>query len=364
MADPGLRRSAILAMFLRSDSIAGVHPLIMAALQKAAHGEAAPYGGDDLSRQLDAAFGAVFDRPVWMIPTVSGTAANAIAIATFSERFGAVLCHDMAHIRRDEGNAVGFFSPGLELIGVPGAHGRIDRAELERKLDSLDAKRAADPRPVGISLTQATEDGTIYTPEQVAAIAEVAHARKLTLHMDGARLANAIATLGCSPADITWRAGVDVLSFGATKNGTMGVDAVVAFNADLTRDWDRVAKRGGLMLSKQRFLSAQLLAYVEDGLWLQNAAAANECAAALAKGLAGIADIELLHPVEANEIFAAMPRTLLNELEAAGYPLRSRQFTAEGAAIVRLVTSYATELSTIHAFIAAIKTANAGISRL
>lgn len=341
-------------MFLRTDSLAGVHPRILAAVEKAASGEAQPYGGDGRTQQLNGAFAAAFGHPAWVLPTVSGTAANGIAMATFAERFGAVLCHDNAHIRHDEANAVGFFSPGLELVGVSGAHGRIDKVALERRLDEFDSHRAADPRPVGISLTQATEDGTLYRPDEVAAIGAIAKARGLVLHMDGARLANAIAALGCHPADITWRAGVDILSFGGTKNGTMGADAVVSFKGELARDLDRIAKRGGLMLSKQRFLSAQLLAYLDDGLWLQNGAIANDRARALANGLGSMPALTLLHPVEANELFVAIPGTLMAGLAAAGYVLKSRRHLDDGRAVVRLVTSYATEESTVAEFLKAI----------
>ena len=292
-----------------------------------------------------------------MLPTVSGTAANAIAIAAFAERFGAVFCHENAHIRRDEANAVGFFSPGLELIGVAGSHGRMDRAALERRLDEFDSHRAADARPVGISLTQTTEDGTVYNPGEISEIGAIAKARGLLLHMDGARLANAVAALNCHPADITWRAGVDILSFGGTKNGTMGADAVVSFKAELARDFDRIAKRGGLMLSKQRFLSAQLLAYLDGGLWLLNAATANERARKLAEGLGRTTAVTLLHPVDANEVFVAMPESLLIGLAAAGYTLKSRRRHGDGRMVVRFVTSYATQNSTIEAFLEAMQNA-------
>lgn len=345
-------------MFLRTDSVAGVHPRILAAIEKAATGEAQPYGADEPTKQLNSAFSGIFGHEAWVLPTLSGTAANAIAIATFAERFGAVFCHDGAHIRHDEANAVGFFSPGLQLIGVPGVHGRIDPVALESSLDSFNIHRAADPRPVGISLTQATEDGTIYSPRDVAAIGKIALARGLTLHMDGARFANAVVALGCELADITWRAGVDILSFGGTKNGTMGADAVVAFKPELAHDLDRIAKRGGLMVSKQRFLSAQLLAYLEDGLWLQNAAAANDCAKRLAEGFEAVASLTLLHPVEANEIFVAMPDSLLVKLASMGYVLSSRRRTDDGRAMVRLVTSYVTQMSSIEAFLESIALAS------
>lgn len=343
-------------MFLRTDSLAGVHPRILAAIEKAATGEAQPYGADELTQQLNGAFSGIFGREVWVLPTLSGTAANAIAMATFADRFGAVFCHDGAHIRHDEANAVGFFSPGLQSIGVAGDHGRIDPVALETRLDSFNIHRAADPRPVGISLTQATEDGTIYSPADVAAIGKIARARGLALHMDGARFANAVVALSCEPADITWRAGVDILSFGGTKNGTMGADAVVAFKPELARDFDRIAKRGGLMVSKQRFLSAQLLAYLEDGLWLQNAMAANSCARRLAKGFETVASLTVLHPVEANEIFVAMPDPLLVKLANMGYVLSSRRRTVDGRVMVRLVTSYATQMSSIEAFLDSIAT--------
>ncbi len=337
-------------MFLRTDTMAGVDPRILRAIAEASAGEAQPYGDDDWTRQVDAAFAAVFGRDVHVVPVVSGTAANAVAIATFADRFGAVLCHEAAHIRKDEANAVGFFSPGLETIGIAGEHGRIDAASLAHCLDGLDPRRPADPRPVGISLTQATEDGTVYSPPQVAAIGQLAHDRGLILHMDGARLANAVAGVGCSLAEMTWQAGVDILSFGGTKNGTMCADAVVVFDPNLADDIDRIRKRGGLLLAKQRFLSVQLLAYLRDGVWRENAARANALATALAQGLQAIEDIDLLHPVEANEVFIALPQALLAGFAAAGYPLKSRR-AGEGRVIVRLVPSFGSDDVAIAGFV-------------
>jgi threonine aldolase len=231
----------------------------------------------------------------------TGTAANSLSLATLSPPYGAVFTHEGAHIANDECGAPTFFTGGAQLVTLPGEDGRLSAATLAATL-------AAHPvsvhsvQPAALSLTQATELGTCYRPEDIAALSEVAHRHGLKVHMDGARIAGALAFLGCEPADITWRAGVDVLSFGATKNGALAAEAVVFFDTDLVRDFELRRKRAGHLLSKSRYVSAQLLAYLEPSVWLHNARRANELAQAIGRA----AGARRLHPVEANEVFLSL----------------------------------------------------------
>jgi threonine aldolase len=288
-------------MDFSSDNAAGVHPAVMAAVQAAAGPEPVGYDGDRWSARLDAAFSALFETEVRAFAVPSGTSANALGLAACVPPWGGVLCHEQAHVEVDEAGAVGFYAAGASLMLVPGARGKLTVDALEAVM----ARRRGDVHQVqaaAVSLTQATEAGTVYTPDEVAAIAAFAKARGLRVQMDGARFANAVAHLGCSPADVTWRAGVEVLSFGCIKNGGMSAEALILFAPDLAATVPVRRKRAGLMPSKGRFAAAQLLAMIEDGVWLQNAAAANWGAAALAAAVPG----RLLQPVQANEVFLAL----------------------------------------------------------
>jgi threonine aldolase len=264
---------------------------------------------------------------------VTGTAANSLSIATIAPPYGAVFAHEEAHIVRDECGAPEFFSNGARLILVPGANGKVTP-------DALSAAIADYPvsvhsvQPAGLSLTQATEVGTAYRPDEVAALSEIARRHKLKVHMDGARFANAVTFLGCSPADVTWRAGVDVLSFGATKNGALAAEAVVFFDLALVRDFELRRKRAGHLISKSRYVSAQLLAYVETGVWQRNATRAN----ALARKIGAAAGSALMYPVEANELFLRLGNERKTALSAKGF-----EFYDWGAADtgeIRLVVSW------------------------
>ena len=215
---------------------------------------------------------------------------------------GAIYCHENAHIEEDECGAPEFYT-GAKLVTLAGDHGRLSAADLSEKLEGLTLGFEHHVQPAAVSLSQATENGTSYRPDDVAAIAEVAQRFDLGLHMDGARFANSVAYLGCTPADITWRAGVDALSFGATKNGGMAAEAAVFFRPELAEAFKYRRKRGGHLFSKMRYVSAQLAAYVADGLWLRYAGRANAMAQRLSEGLSAIPGIEIVYPVEANEVF-------------------------------------------------------------
>lgn len=334
-----------------SDNVTGVAPQIMAALAAANTGAAMPYGNDECSQRLEAKFSDLFETAVKVFPVATGSAANALALSVITPPFGAIYCHPEAHINADECGAPEFYTGGAKLVTLPGTHGKIHAVDLEAVLLRAGAGVVHHVQPAAVSLTQATEAGTVYNASEVYQIAEVAHANGLNLHMDGARFANAVVSLGCSPADITWRAGVDVLSFGATKNGAMAAEAVVFFNQSLAETFSYRRKRGGHLFSKMRFLSAQLEAYITDDLWLKNATHANQVAAELAAGLAELPGARLCHPVEANEIFIQLPEAVVEGLVADDFQFY--RWEGEESTTLRLVTAFNTNKEDVTAFIEA-----------
>jgi threonine aldolase len=316
-----------------SDNTATACPEILAALGKVNHGRAKSYGEDEWTLHLDEAFGAFFGTEVKVFAMVTGTAANALTIGTLATPFGTVFAHEDAHLINDEYGASEFFSGGAKLIGVAGPNGKLTTealgAAIERYSGSVHSLQAT-----ALSLTQATEVGTSYRPEEIAALAELAHRRQLKVHMDGARFANAVEFLGCTPADVTWRAGVDVLSFGATKNGALAAEAVVFFNRELVQDFELRRKRAGHLISKARFVSAQLLAYLENDVWRRNAARSN----AFARQIGAAAGAALLHPVEANELFLRLGSEEMKRLRNAGFEFHPWGGESSGSA--RFVVSW------------------------
>jgi threonine aldolase len=301
-------------MYFKSDNTAAVAPEIMAALHEANQGFALAYGDDPWSAQLQERFSALFDHEVRVFPVATGTAANALALATLVPPWGAILTHEESHIVRDECGAPEFMTHGARLLleAEPGA--KITPVGLHRALDALPLS-VHTVQPRALSITQATELGTVYSPDELRALTSAAHERGLRVHMDGARFANAVAHLGCTPADLTARAGVDVLSFGATKNGAMAAEAVIFFNQDLVADFEFRRKRAAHLFSKMRFLSAQLLAYIDNNLWLKLAARANAMAAEIGAAVPS----RLLQPVQANEIFLRLGEQKIKQLREAGF---------------------------------------------
>lgn len=301
-------------MHFLSDNAAGVCPEVLAAVAAASGPSSAGYDGDDWSKRLDAAFGVLFDHPCVVLPVSTGTAANALALAAVVPPFGAVVCHAEAHIHVDECGAPEFYTGGAKLLLVPGQRGKLTPDGIEAAL----ASHRGDVHQVqvrALSLTQATEAGTVYAPTELAALHDLALARGWRVHLDGARFANAVAHLGCAPADLSWRAGVDLLSFGCVKNGGLSAEALVVFDATLADDLRYRRKRAGQLQSKGRMQAAQLLAMVESGLWLRNAGRANAGAARLAAA----AGDRLLHPVEANEVFVRLRPGEPAALRAKGF---------------------------------------------
>ncbi|MBV9622311.1 MAG: low specificity L-threonine aldolase [Gammaproteobacteria bacterium] len=316
-----------------SDNTAPAAPEILAALEQVNHDRVHAYGDDEWTQRLDTRFSEHFGAAVRVFPVATGTAANSLALATLAPPYGAIFAHQDAHIAVDECGAPGFFSGGAQLALLPGEHGRISPETFAAAL-TAHRQDVHTVQPAALSLTQATELGTAYRPQELRRLADFAHARGLKVHMDGARFANVVATLGCHPGDITWRCGIDVLSFGATKNGALAAEAVVFFDPHLVRDFELRRKRAGHLLSKSRFIAAQLLAYLESGVWLRNAHRANE----LAQRVAQAAGTRVRHPVEANEIFLHLGDAGRTRLRAAGFEFYDWGPATSGEA--RLVVSW------------------------
>ena len=316
-----------------SDNTSPACPEILDALMRVNQGRVKSYGDDEWTRSLDRVFGDYFGREVRVFALVSGTAANALSLATLCPPYGVAFAHKDAHVVRDECGATEFFSHGARLALVPGEGGKMTPEALVAALEDMPVS-GHGMQPAAVSLTQATEVGTAYRPAQIAALTEIAHRHNLKVHMDGARFANAVTFLGCPPADVTWRSGVDVLSFGATKNGALAAEAVVFFEPSLARDFELRRQRGGHLLSKARYLSAQLLAYIETGVWQRNAARAN----GFARKIGAVAGDALMYPVEANEVFLRLGGALKQQLRAAGFEFHD--WAGERSGEVRMVVSW------------------------
>lgn len=349
-------------MNFASDNTAAIAPGIMDALVRANAGFALGYGNDALTRTVERRIGEIFDcdAAVFLVPT--GTAANALSLAHVTPGWGGVLCHAQAHIMTDECGAPEFFGGGLKLIGLPGEGCKLSRATVERAIARYSGHVPHQVNAAALSITQATEAGTIYRVEEIAALSEIAHAHGLAVHMDGARFGNALARMNMSPAEATWKAGIDVLSFGATKGGAMAAEAVVFFDPRRSAHMAERRKRAGQLLSKHRFLAAQFEGYLHDGYWLTLAHHANAMADRLADGLRGTG-ASIVWPVEANIVFALLPRALDAKLKAAGaaYYVRPNTLAGDDVAIgpdqmlVRLVTSFATVEAEIDRFVALVR---------
>lgn len=332
-----------------SDNASGVAPEILRALAQANSGAAMPYGEDAITRRVTARLAEIFETDAVVFPVATGTAANVLALSVMTPPYGAVYCHALAHIQVDECGAPEFYTGGAKLVPLPGANGKIDARVLAAAIEGAGNVHAV--QPAAVSITQASEAGTVYTPAEIAALAEVARGHGLGLHMDGARFANALAAGNHSPAELTWKSGVDALSFGATKNGALGAEAVVLFKPELAATFAYRRKRGGHLFSKMRFLSAQLDAYLRDDLWLCNARHANAMAGRLGAGLAALTGVTLCYPVEANEIFLRMPGTMIAGLLARGFVFY--RWGAEANREIRLVTAFNTDPADVDTFLAA-----------
>jgi threonine aldolase len=346
------------AMNFASDNAAGIAPSVLDAIVHANRGFALGYGNDDLTRSVERRLSEIFERDVAVFLVPTGTAANALALAHVSPPWGAVLCHAEAHIVTDECGAPEFFGDGLKLIEMPGEGCKISAPVLKGMLERYFGHRPHQVIPAALSLTQASEAGTIYRIEEIAELSGIAHRRGLAVHVDGARFANALVRLNATAAQATWQAGVDVLSFGATKGGALAAEAIVFFDPARAEAMPERRKRGGHLLSKHRFLSAQFLGFLADDAWLTLARHANAMADRLAAGLAA-AGFAPVWPVEANIVFVALPKKIDARLRAAGatYYVRhsgslpSHVSIGPDEMLVRLVTSFATDTAEIDRFV-------------
>ncbi len=342
-------------MNFKSDNTAPAAPEILMALARVNDGVAGNYGDDHVTDRLKAKFSALFEKEVAVFPVATGTAANALSLAHLTPPHGAVFCHEGAHIHVDECGAPEFFSQGAKLVPLKGARGRITPEAVKAGFALHQRGVVHHAQPATISITQATELGTCYSLGEIEALSRFAKAERLALHMDGARLANAIAHLKCTPAEATWKAGVEALSFGFTKNGAMAAEAVVFFDPKRAADMAYRRKRAGHLFSKMRFLSAQIEAMLDSGLWLKLAAHANAMATRLANGLHSIPGVAVEQPVEANELFVRLPSIAAQKaLESAGAKFYEWEPPTEGRPLIRLVCAFSTTQAEIDAFLSAI----------
>jgi threonine aldolase len=343
------------AMNFASDNTAGVAPEIMAALARANDGFALGYGNDDWTRRVERQFADLFRHEVAVFLVPTGTGANALALAHVTPPWGAVLCHQDAHVATDECGAPEFFGGGIKLVGLPGRNGKIAAGTLKASLENkMQWGAPHHVTPAALSLSQATEAGTIYRTDEVRALADIAHAHGLAVHMDGARFGNALVRMNASADEATWKAGVDVLSFGATKGGAMGAEAVIFFDPKRAEGMSARRKRGAQLPSKHRFVAAQVEGFLEGDLWLRLARHANAMADRLGEGLAK-AGFAPIWPVEANEVFVALPPALCDRLQKAGavFYRWETETAADGTqrVTVRLVTSFATSVDEVERFV-------------
>ncbi len=347
-------------MIFASDNWAGASPKIIEALASAARSGHPAYGADDITRAVERRFSEVFERDATVFLVAGGTVANALALSAYARPGGVVFCHRQAHIMGDEAGATSFFGGGITLTGFDTIAGKFAPAPLTAAISDMAEHTPRAGQPIAVSVTQITEFGAAWRPEEIAAVAEVAHRHGMAVHMDGARFANAVAGLDVSPADITWRAGVDVLSFGGTKNGCIAAEAVVFFDPARARDMAYQRQRAGQGFSKNWFIAAQLAAYLDDGHWLKLAEHANGMAARLASAIRQSADARLAIEPDGNEVFAVLSKDADRRLREAGavyYPspaegLPEAARPGENEILVRLVTSFQTTAEDVDEFAA------------
>ncbi len=351
---------AMTSLNFASDNAVGASAKVMAAIAAANDGAALAYGNDAWTRRVDEAMSALFGREVIVSLLPTGTGANALALACVTRPWGAVLTHEESHISDDECGAPEFFTDGAKLVGLAGYGSKLTPQVVAARLDRMPAGAIKQVQPQCLSVSQATESGLVYAPQEVAALSAAIRPRGLALHMDGARFANAVVALGCTPAEITWKAGVDVLSFGATKNGAWAAEAVVFFDPAQAAEMQWRRKRGGHTLSKARFIAAQFEALLDNGHWLDLARHANTMATRLAAGFAQIPSIRLGWPCEANAVFPIMPAGLAARLrdhgavfyDWTGGALAPDNALKSGESICRFVCSFATRVEDVDALTA------------
>jgi len=335
---------------LASDNTSCACPEVMDAVIAANSGIASSYGNDVYSQNLNDVFSEIFETRVEVFPVLSGTACNALALSALTPSFGKVFCHEMAHINTDECAAPEFFTGGAKLIPIASPDGKITPERLGAVIRGANVVHSA--QPAALSIAQSCEVGRVYQLTEISALSATAREHGLQVHMDGARFANALVALEASPAEMTWKSGIDVLSFGGTKNGCLAAEAVVFFKPELVKSFPYLHKRSGQLISKMRYVSTQLEAYVKNGVWLRNARHANAMAARLSAGLASMPGIELAYPTQANEIFVRLGRPVIDHLNAAGFTVTEGEL--DGTAPPRFVTAWNTTTSEIDQLLGAI----------
>jgi len=341
---PGRRQFA-------SDNYSGTCPEAWSALQKANSGHVPGYGDDQWTQRASDLLRELFETDCEVFFVFNGTAANSLALASCCQSYHSILCHELAHVETDECGAPEFFSNGTKVLLLGGESGRISPADIERTV--LKRSDIHFPKPRAVSVTNASEVGTVYTPDHLKAIWAKTKALGLKLHMDGARFANAVASLGCAPKEITWQAGVDVLCFGGTKNGMAVGEAVIFFNREMAHEFEWRCKQSGQLASKMRFLSAPWVGMLEDGAWLRHASHANAMAALLESELRNLPGVTLLFPREANGVFAELPAIAIAALRGKGWLF----YTFIGAGGCRFMCSWDIEPQDVHALVADLKAA-------
>ena len=346
-------------MNFASDNAGPAAPEIIEAIKKANDGYEYSYGADTLMDSVREKIRTVFEAPeaaVYLVAT--GTAANSLALACLCPPWATIYCHGNSHVEEDECGAPEFYSGGAKLTLLGGPHAKIQVKSLETAIESTARAGVHNVQKGVLSLTNATENGTVYTCEEVTSLAKMAHDNGIPCHMDGARFANAVASLGCTPAELSWKVGIDILSLGGTKNGLLGVEAVILFDPSKSWEFELRRKRGGHLLSKHRYLSAQMVAYLENGLWLRLAARANSAARRLASGIGSSPNASLIHPQDANMVFAKWPRARhrLVQFSGASYYLWPFNQSLEGDGrqelSARLVCNWATTDDEVDKFVA------------
>jgi threonine aldolase len=353
-------------MWFTSDNAGPAHPALIDAIAGANEGYRKSYGADDQSIRVRDRIRELFEAPraeVYLVST--GTASNVIALGAICPPWGALFCHTHAHIEEDECGAPEFYTGGAKLTLVPGDHGRMDPDALRQIISHTGRGGVHNVQRGAVSITQATELGAVYSAAQISALTGVARDYGLPVHMDGTRFANALARLGGTPAELSWKAGVDILSLGATKNGALAAEAIILFEPERFegKAWELELrrKRGGHLFSKMRYVAAQMEAWLEDGRWLDLAGRANAAADALAEGLRAVDGVEFLHPPEANALFVSFPREMHRRADAAGahyymWPFdQSLEGPGDAMISARLVCNWATEADDINGFVAALK---------
>ncbi|MEO8308475.1 MAG: low specificity L-threonine aldolase [Pseudomonadota bacterium] len=340
----------------RSDNIAGASPQILAALTTCNEGVAIPYGADAWTQRVEQQLCDVFERRVGVLLVNSGTAANSLALAAMTPPWGSVVCHRQAHIHTDECGAPEFFGAGLKLLPSASPGNKLDPTLLAAELPG-GKNDVHSVQPACVSITQSTETGQVYSRDEVGAIGKVCREHGVGLHMDGARFANALVSAQCSPAELTWKAGVDVLSFGATKNGAINAEALVVFNDALWETLPFRRKRAGHLLSKMRFTAAQMHAYLQDDLWLTNARHSNAMGQRLAEGLCAVPGVQMVAPGVTNVLFVRMPEKLLQGLLQQGFGFYHDRW---GPGVARLVTSFQTTPQQVDRLVNAARVFQAG----